>query len=163
MQREKMAQGGPQAGLVQLINCFCSALGVSLNIHQPVMKESSELPLNIDGPGLAGCLLLALPSAPERLPHWEEPLGFPRKNPICPAMWASPKETPMLPHMLRGVWDRLVSLGRDGWWSITAAIHTSTHSHCTNLHSQKLPSILLPPSQATQTHMGQTRARTSHG
>lgn len=55
--------GGPRAGLVELINCFCSALGASFNIHQPVMKESSELSLNIDGPGRLTAGLGMLPSA----------------------------------------------------------------------------------------------------
>lgn len=53
----------PRAGLVELINCFCSALGVSFNIHQPVMKETSELPLNIDGPGRLTAGLGRLPPA----------------------------------------------------------------------------------------------------
>lgn len=55
--------GGPRAGPVELINCFCSALGVSFNIHQPVMKESSELLLNIDGPGRLTTGLGRLPPA----------------------------------------------------------------------------------------------------
>lgn len=55
--------GVPRAGPVELINCFCSALGISFNIHQPVMKETSELSLNIDGPGRLTAELGKLPPA----------------------------------------------------------------------------------------------------
>lgn len=86
---ERRRHGGPRAALVELINCFCSVLGVSFNIHQPVMKESSELLLNIDGPGrlrqgLAGCLLLALPSQPRRDSQLAKIyLAFPGKPPCA--------------------------------------------------------------------------------
>lgn len=140
-QREKMAQGGPRAGLVQLINCFCSALGVAFNIHQPVMKESSELSLNIDGPGLAGCLLLALPPATERLPAWERPLGSPRKTPMCPARRASPREAvgkggTHARQELRGVGDCVVPWRREGWWE-----HHCSHTrqHASSLHQPTQP------------------------
>lgn len=90
--------GAPRGGLVELINCFCSTLGVSFNIHQPVMKESSELSSNIDGPGrlTAGLGTLpparALPRPHARLLAGEDPLGFPMKTPRSLARWASPRE-----------------------------------------------------------------------
>lgn len=55
--------GGPRAEPVELINSFCSELGVSFNIHQPAMKESSELSLNIDGAGRLTAGLGRLPPA----------------------------------------------------------------------------------------------------
>lgn len=78
---------GPRAEPVELINSFCSGLGVSFNIHQPVMKESSELSLNIDGAGRLTAGLGRLPPActspgPERLPACRDLSDFPRKAPM---------------------------------------------------------------------------------
>jgi len=83
------SNAGPRAGLVELINCFCSALGISFNIQQPVMKESSELSLNIDGPGRFTAGLGRLPPArappqPRRASQLAKiRLAFPGKPPCA--------------------------------------------------------------------------------
>lgn len=79
--------GEPRAEPVELINSFCSGLGVSFNIHQPVMKESSELSLNIDGAGRLTAGLGRLPPActspgPVRLPACRDLSDFPRETPV---------------------------------------------------------------------------------
>lgn len=81
-----------------LINCFGSALGVSFNIHQLMIEDSSELSLNIDGAeqigGRAGTLPPARALSPPLIPHKTQ--GFQNliqisRDPLTPLLWCMDK------------------------------------------------------------------------
>lgn len=133
--------------------------------------------------GLAGCLLLALPPAPARLPACRDLSDFPRKTLMCLARRVSPEETAgkggLLPaasprrhprsHQAR---QALPHMPRDGGTTWSPSLLQVTYS---NTPECLTPACTLPaPACTAGEHLvlsfpgnmsphGQTGVRTSHG